>query len=187
MPAPPDLLRFSALLALAPLAACKPSAADGYIERAEQAQASPFASAPLPSPDTTGATWARTGQADRIIYGVPGRQALAALACKEGRLELTRSVPADRGALAFAALVGNSHVARIPVDAVPSDRSAIWQGTVAADHPGLEALTGAGPVELTIPGAGTVVLNPSPLPGQLVLACRQAALPLAPAPPASPQ
>lgn len=177
--------RLPCLIPLLFLAACKPPAADGYVERVDLAQAGPFASEPLPSPDTTGAIWAASDTPGRILFGPPGKPPLVALACSGKSIELTRFSPADPDAKAFAAIVGNSHVVRIPVDAVPSGRASIWRGKIAADNPGLEALTGAGPVELTIPGAGTVLLNPSPLPGELVLRCRPPALPPEPAPPAS--
>ena len=170
---------------LALLAACKPPAADGYVERVDLARTGSFASAPLPSPDTTGAIWAASEKPRRILFGLPGKPPLVALACTDTMIELTRFAPADPNAQALAALVGNSHVVRIPVDAVPSGRASIWRGSVAAENPGLEALTGTEAVELTIPGAGTVLLSSSPLPGALVMQCRPAALPAEPAPPAS--
>lgn len=185
-------MKYTALLHLLPLAllaACKPPAADGYVERTGREPAGPFASVPLPSPDTTEAIWAPSEKPRRIIYGLPGKAPLVAMAClgEPGaeRLQVTRYAPADVGAQAFAPLVGNSHIARIPVDAVPNGRAHIWQGDIAADTPALEALTGAGPVELTVPGAGTVVLNPSPLPGQLLAECRPPQSPIPPVPPAS--
>lgn len=183
------MVRCIVLAGLAALAACKPPAADGYVERTGREPAGPFASAPLPSPDTTEAIWAPSEKPRRIIYGLPGKTPLVALACVGDpgaeRLQVTRYAPADPGAQAFAPLVGNSHIARIPVDAVPNGRAHIWQGHIAADTPALEALTGAGPVELTVPGAGTVVLNPSPLPRQLLAECRPPLAPIPPAPPAS--
>lgn len=174
-----------ALMAALVPAACKPPAVDGYVERAAEAQTGPFASAPLPSPDTEGALWAASDRPGRIIYGFPGQTPMASLECSKGTVRLTRIAAADAHARAIAALIGNSHILRLAVDAVPSGRASVWQGAVAATDPGLEALTGAGPVELTVPGAGTVVLNPSPLPGALVTGCRPQAAPPVPAPPAS--
>lgn len=174
-----------ALLAALLPAACKPPAVDGYVERTELAQIGPFASTPLPSPDTEGALWAESDRPGRIIYGFPGQTPMASLECTRGAVRLTRIAPADAHAQAIAALIGNSHILRLAVDAVPSGRASVWQGSVAATDPGLEALTGAGPVELTVPGAGTLGLNPSPLPGELVTGCRPPAQALPPAPPAS--
>lgn len=179
------MMRSISLAGLALLGACKPPAADGYVERTGREPAGPFASTPLPSPDTEKAVWAPSEKSGRILFGLPGKPPLVALTCSDTSIELTRFAPADPNAQALAAMVGNSHVVRIAVDAVPSGRASIWRGSVAADHPGLEALTGAGPVELTIPGAGTVVLNPSRLPGALVTQCRPSAQAPVPAPPAS--
>lgn len=166
---------FSALLPLLLLAACEPPAAGPRVERVDLAQTGAFASAPAPSPDTTGAAWAKAGSAGRIVYAPPGRAPLVALECTAARgvplIRLTRHAPADRGAKALAPVVGNGHVIRIPVDAAVVGESSIWQGTVAAADPGLAALTGTGAAELTVPGAGTVLLNPSPLPGALLARC----------------
>lgn len=173
---------------LALLAACKPPAADNYMERVDLTETGSFASKGSPSPDTSGAGWAQSQTKGRIIYGKPGGTPLVALECTgkpgEALLRLTRYAAADREAQAFAALVGNRMVARIPVDAVPSGRAWIWQGALAADTPGLSALLDPVSVELTIPGAGTTVLNPSPMPGDLLASCR--ALNAPPAPPALP-
>lgn len=184
-------MRALPLVPLLVLAACKPPAADGYVERVDLAKAGPFASDPLPSPDTAGALWAQSATAGQIIYGQPGKPPLVALACARTQdgasIRLTRYSPADPEAQAFAALIGNSHMLRLPVDAVREGQLWIWRGEIPAGDTRLEALTGAREVELTIPGAGTTVLNPSSEPAQLIDRCRgTAALPL-PAPPATPQ
>ena len=75
------MMRCISLAGLALLAACKPPAADGYVERVDLAQAGPFASEPLPSPDTTGALWAASDTPGRILFGLPGKPPLVALAC----------------------------------------------------------------------------------------------------------
>ena len=45
-------------------------------------------------------------------------------------------------------------------------------GVVAADDARMDVLTGTRQVEATVPGAGSVILNSSPLPGELVETCR---------------
>lgn len=146
------------------------------MQRVDLAQTGSFASAAQPSPDTEGAGWAASQTAGRIIYGQPGGAPLVALECIGARgaanVQLTRFAPADPEALAFAALVGNRLVARIPVDAVPAGRAWIWQGALPADQPALDALADPVSIELTIPGAGTTVINPSPLPLALLAQCR---------------
>lgn len=183
--------RLSTLLPLALLAACKPPATDEYVERTGREPTGPFASEPLPSPDTTAAIWAPSAKPRRLIYGLPGHPPLVAFACigrpPAARIQVTRFAPADAGAQALAPLVGNRMAVRIPVDATPSGRAHIWQGDVAASEPGLDALAGPEPAELTVPGAGTVVLNRSPLPAQLLAQCRPADLPPGPARSASPR
>lgn len=180
----PRPLAFTPLLLLA---ACKPPAAEGYLERVDLAQTGSFASAAQASPDTQGAGWAPSQTKGRIIYGQPGGEPLVALECNGARgnamLQLTRYAAADREAQAFAALVGNRLVARIPVDAVPSGRAWIWRGALPADHPALDALADPVGAELTIPGAGTTVLNPSPLPLAMLEQCRARNAPDAPTSP----
>ncbi len=173
----------SAILAWAALslAACKPPASDEYLKRVDLTQAGSFASEPLPSPETEGAIWAESDRTGRILYGIPGSTPLLALACessgKEPLLQLTRFAPADPRAKALMALVGNGHVARIPVDAAWNGSAWLWQGSREARGDTWEVLTGPRSVEATLPGAGTVTLNPSQRPSQLIAQCRGNALP----------
>ena len=162
-------------LALVALAACKPPATDDYVARVALDDARVHASEPLPSPDTEGALWADAGQGDRILYGKPGSAPLMALACEEGgdgkRIHITRFAAADPKAKAILALIGNGHVVRLNVDATWNGRAWLWEGYAAADDPALEVLTGPRRLEATIAGAGTVELNPSQRPRNLVEAC----------------
>ena len=163
-------------LGLLALAACQPPAADSYVERSDIRPATRQASEPLPSPDTQGAVWAEVEGQDRLIYGKPGKAPLFAIACvldgDQVGLRLTRYSPADRGAKAFMAVIGNGHVARLKVDAVPVGDVTLWQGETSIDNQRLEALTGARGVEATVPGAGTLKLNASNRPGVLIERCR---------------
>lgn len=163
---------------MAALAACKPPASDADIARGEmpvtQAQ---FPSEPLPSPDVEGAIWAPSTKPLRILYGKAGLPPLMALACigapaTKPRLLITRFAPADEGAGAFLALIGNSHVARVPVDAVKVDGAYIWQGSIALEDPHVEVFTGRREIGATLPGAGRVLLNPSDAPVRLIEECR---------------
>ncbi|MGI8943811.1 MAG: hypothetical protein ACR2FJ_06195 [Qipengyuania sp.] len=155
--------------------ACKPPAADDYVARVgiERREAP---SEPIDSPNTEGAIWARSGGGSRIIYGKPGERPLMALACemRDGApvVAYTRFARADAHAKAILALIGNSHVARLKIDAERSGEVWIWKGTVPAESPELEALTGPRQIEATVPGAGSVILNPSAEPGALIAQCR---------------
>ncbi|XUU60476.1 hypothetical protein ACRAQ6_13085 [Erythrobacter sp. HA6-11] len=176
--------------ALLAVAACKPPATDGFAERDEHAASTDGPSVPLESPDTEGAIWSQSATPMRVIYGKPGEPPLFAVACEvseaEPELRFTRFAPADEGAQAFLALIGNGHVARIPVDLVEADTGLRWEGVADPEDQRMEAFSGARAVTATIPGAGMVRLNPSPLPGELVEACRARSEPpkADPAPPA---
>lgn len=172
------MIRFAcAAFGTAFLFSCKPPATDGYVERMPLGEARDAPSAPLASPDTEGAIWADSDRPLRLIYGRPGETPLFALACERdgdaARIRITRFVAADPKAKALLALIGNGHMERLPVDATWNGRVWLWEGVLEADHPSLEVLTGPRDVEATIPGAGSVVLNPSQRPMRLIEACRQ--------------
>lgn len=166
------------LLVTAALAACKPPVTDADMARGDAPVTKASGpSDPLPSPNVEGAIWAPSKTPQRILYGKPGEVPLMALACLETpeqppRLLITRFAPADAGAGAFLALIGNSHVARVPVDAVKVNGTHIWQGSMALDDPDIEVLTGRREIAATLPGAGRVVLNPGEGPVRLIEDCR---------------
>lgn len=170
--------RLSALAGLILLSCCKPPATDEYIDRgrAPVTGERDAPSIPIDSPDTENAIWAQSNEPDRLIYGNPGQPPLLAIACIDDpvnpKLKISRYADADEGAQAFIALIGNSHVARLPVDATRVGRSIIWQGEVDASEPDLEVLTGPREVTATVPGAGMLTLNPSSLTGILIDRCR---------------
>ena len=155
------------------IAACKPPPTDADMGREMAADEPSFASEPLPSPDTEGAVWAESAEPDRLVYGIPGSPVLMALACVRGdTIRISRISPADEGAGALMALIGNGHVGRFEVDATEVGGKLIWQGEVAAADSRWDALSGPREVTATVPGAGMVTLNPSPLPMQLLAKCR---------------
>jgi hypothetical protein len=158
------------------LASCKPPAADEYVARVGlEAKSGP--SEPLLSPDTAEAQWVASREPGRIIYGNPGEPPLLALACiangRSAQIAYERIVDADPNAKAILALIGNSHVTRLFVDAEKTGDDWRWRGATRADDPALEVLTGPRQVEATVPGAGSVNLNPSSLPRELINRCRE--------------
>lgn len=168
----------TALTAIIALTSCKPPPSDEALLRDPPEPEPTFASAPLPSPDTEGAVWVESGAGERIVYGVPGEAALMALECVRGSgaisaLRITRFAPADEGAGALMALIGNGHMGRLPVDAEIVDGRSVWRGEHRADAEFWEPLAGPRALAATVPGAGRVALNPSPLPMALVRACRE--------------
>lgn len=135
-----------------------------------------FASDPLPSPGTEGAVWAESEKGERLIYGIPGQPVLLALAClrdaPEPILRITRLSPADEGAGAMLALIGNGAIGRMEVDATEVSGRSIWQGALPAADERWEPLNGPREITATVPGAGMVTINPSPLPAQFLAECR---------------
>lgn len=178
-------MRCAALLPLILLAACNPPAADDYVSRVGVAgRDAPLA--PIDSPDTKGAVWAPSpANPLRLLYGKPGERVLFALECVQGprepMLKYTRFAAADPHAKAILALIGNGHVSRLKIDAVRDGNRWLWQGSEQAVSPNFEGLTGGRQVEATVPGAGSLIFNPSQLPGDLVLSCRALAPPAVPA------
>lgn len=177
----------AALSLVTVLSGCKPPPTDAAVARVSLlAPAGP--SVPLASPDTTGAIWTSTpANALRVVYGVPGQPVLLALEClapatPEARLRITRHAPADEGASALLALIGNGWIGRFPVAATPvGGRQALWQGEVPALQREWDALKPVREATVTVPGAGLVRLKPSPLPMALVSACRGSGAPALPA------
>jgi hypothetical protein len=160
------------------LTACERSADNPAAARVTLDNAASGPSEPLPSPDTTGALWAASNkQPGRLVYGVPGQAVLVSLECAgaarpSARIIITRHAPADAGAGALLALIGNRMVARVPVDATQQGGKRVWQGAAPAGLEQWDALADPVDATVTVPGAGIVRLNPSPLPMELVSACR---------------
>lgn len=147
--------------------------------RRDMPEAAPtFASEPLPSPDSEGAVWAVSAQAEaRIIYGIPGEAALLALECIDApgelpTLQITRLADADEKAGALLAIVGNDKAGRIPVDATEISGRIMWRGAEDAAANAWEPLVGPEEQTVTVPGAGMVTLSPSPLAVLMVESCR---------------
>lgn len=180
----------AALSALA-LPACKPPPTDAAVARVSLLASASGPSEPLPSPDTADAIWAQTGPNTavplRLVYGEPGKPVLLAIECvapasEPARIRITRHAPADTGAGALLALIGNGWIGRFPVDATTVGGRMLWQGEVPALAREWDALKPEREATVTVPGAGLVRLNPNPLPMALVSACRgNSALPAEPA------
>ena len=172
-------MRAAALLPLIALAGCNPPAADRYVARVGVAERD-APSAPITTPDTKGAAWvASPASPERLLYGKPGQPPLFALECTgeaaAPALIYTRFAAADAYAKAILALVGNGYVTRLKIDATRSGNGWLWRGSAPASSPDFEGFTGGRQVEATVPGAGSLILNPSPLPGELISRCRSLA------------
>lgn len=168
-----------AIVAAAALAlpGCEPPPSEAAVAFAANLSLTAGPSEPLPSPDTEGAVWAPSSKPGRLVYGIAGQPVLVSLEClapgtPSARLRITRHAPADRGTQALLAVIGNRYIGRIPVDAATVGKQRLWQGEAPVSVQGWNALVGLREVTVTVPGAGLVKLNPSPLPGALVESCR---------------
>ena len=170
------MVRALPFLMIALLAGCKPPASDDYVARTRIANQADQPSAPIVAPDTTGAIWAPGKEGDRLIFGLPGQRPLMALECKAtgggSEVSYIRYALADPHAQAMLALIGNGHVSHLKINAERVKSVWLWRGTVDAHVPELDAFTGPREVEATVPGAGSLKLNPSDLPGALMARCR---------------
>jgi hypothetical protein len=177
MRGPLALAALAGLAGVAGLAGCRPPPTDSAAARVSLIAPAGGPSEPIASPDVTGAVWAATSNPLRLVYGIPGQPVLLALECldpkgPEARLTITRHAPADPGASAILALIGNGSIARIPVDAASLKGQRVWTGEAPALTPDWDALKPEREATVTVPGAGLLKLNPSPLPMALVEACR---------------
>ncbi|MFO6448434.1 hypothetical protein ACLBKU_14970 [Erythrobacter sp. NE805] len=169
----------SALVLVGSVAGCKPPPTDSAVARVALEMPAKGPSEPIASPDVAGAVWAATANPLRLVYGKPGQPVLLALEClapgsPQAQLRITRHAPADEGAAALLALIGNGWIGRFPVDATNVRGALLWQGDVPATQREWAALRPANEATVTVPGAGLLRLNPSPLPMALVETCRGA-------------
>ncbi|QDM40327.1 hypothetical protein [Altererythrobacter sp. TH136] len=171
--------RFAGLF-LCVLAACRPPASDDYVQRIEL-NAGRGPTVEPTSPQVEGAIWAPGGGSERIVFGKPGSPPYLALACigtgSRRAVEITRFARTDPRARGMMALVGNGHIARLKIDAEWNGRGWLWRGRYRPTDERLDAFTGTRKLELTIPGAGTLVLQGSNEPGQLIDLCRRLSAP----------
>ena len=172
----PTALAIPFCLTFLSLAACKPPPTDEAGARGELVEQRKAPSPPIDSPDSSNAIWAASKVSGRLLYGNPGEAPMLAVTCNADddapTLTITRYVLADEGASALMALIGNGHIARLPVEATPRNDYFLWEGTFPADDPDLEVLTGQREVTMTIPGAGMVTMNPDEKPILLIESCR---------------
>jgi hypothetical protein len=112
---------------------------------------------PLPANADGKAAWTRQG--DTARFGVDGADPLLTLACRDGRLVITRPIAAELGAGALFAIEGPRRIVRVPVDAtaLPGRRGYVWQGSMdGADN---DTDVFAGPFTGTLPGGGLIKVS----------------------------
>lgn len=131
---------------------------------------------PLASPDTAGAAWSVTANAQAIDFGRPGADPLLTLACDlrktPAQLRIVRHVVARPGEKALLPVIGNGTISRFKVDATLADGEWRWEGALPASDPSLDVFTGPRELEATLPGGGTLLIAGSRIPGEFVNWCR---------------
>jgi hypothetical protein len=131
--------------------------------------------APLASPDTEDAAWTVSGSGQSIDFGTPGERPFLSLACRvkddPPTVSVIRHAPARPGEKALFPVIGNGTVARFKADAVLRDNEWRWEATVPADDALLEVFTGRREIEATLPGAGSLMIGGSAIPGEFISWC----------------
>ena len=128
--------------------------------------------------DTGAAVWSPLNDSS-LLFGNVGERPLLSLECSLAAdetkdIRIVRHLASDPQAKALMALVGNGTIARIKVDSTWRGDRWRWEGTLPADDPALDTLTGDRALEVTVPGAGTLALPASRAPGRFIEACRGA-------------
>ena len=161
---------------LLPLVACDRAEEPVDPQRISLDAARGEAREPLASPDTDDARWAVAPDGQAVAFGNAGERPFLSLACRvkddPPTIRVIRHAEARPGEKALFPVLGNGTIARFKVDAVLADNEWRWEGAVPADDPLLEVFTGARDIEATMPGAGTLLIEGSRIPGEFINWCR---------------
>jgi len=167
----------AALIAIPLLAACR-QAEQAPVEgqRIALDDVRKEARQPLASPDTKGAGWTVSANGQAIDFGRNGAPPLLTLSCRlrenPPQIRIIRHAPARPGEKALFPVLGNGTIARFKLDAALGDGEWRWEGSVPADDALLEVFTGARELEATLPGAGSLLIEGSRIPGEFISWCR---------------
>ena len=131
---------------------------------------------PLASPDTDDARWAVAPDGQAVAFGNAGERPFLSLACRvkddPPTIRVIRHAEARPGEKALFPVIGNGTISRFKADAALEDDEWRWQAVVPADDALLEVFTGARDIEATMPGAGTLLIEGSRIPGEFIRWCR---------------
>lgn len=174
-------MRFRSLVsvALLPLAACNVAASDNAVQKFAfddiSSRADPIIGT---SPDVTHAVWSAGTDSKSVGFGLPDEAPMLTLACEMPdkavpTIHIIRNTPAEPGAKALFALLGNAMNARLAAETHAHDGTWRWESEVSALDPQLDVFMDGGAVEATVPGGGTLKLAASSEPGRVISACRQ--------------
>lgn len=130
----------------------------------------------LLSPDTSKAQWTVAPDGRAVDFGTPGEPPLISLACRLGEnppeLRIMRHAPARPGQKAMFPVIGNGMISRFKLDVRLNDGEWRWEGSLPAEHRLFDVFSGTRDLEATLPGAGSVQIAGSRIPGEFVDWCR---------------
>lgn len=172
-------MRLPALM-LAPLlalTACgQSSATPSDAERIPLAQGAARAHEPLPSPDTSAATWSVDTSGTALHFGNRNEKPFLSLDCLMGdgpaQLAIIRHASALPGQEALFPIYGNGVRSRFFADATLRNDEWRWEAVQAAGDPQLDVFLGPRDLIATLPGKGTLEIGGSRIPGEFVEWCR---------------
>ena len=132
---------------------------------------------PLASPDTDDARWTVAPDGQAVAFGNAGERPFLSLACRvkddPPTIRVIRHAEARPGEKALFPVIGNCTISRFKADAALEDDEWRWQAIVPAEDPLLEVFTGAREIEATLPGAGSLIISGSRVPGEFIAWCRR--------------
>ena len=132
---------------------------------------------PLASPDTDDARWTVAPDGQAVAFGNAGERPFLSLACRvkddPPSIRVIRHAEARPGEKALVPVLGHGTISRFTADAALEDDEWRWQAVVPADDPLLEVFTGAREIEATLPGAGSLIISGSRVPGEFIAWCRR--------------
>ena len=132
---------------------------------------------PLPSPNTENARWTVAPNGQAVAFGNAGKRPFLSLACRvkddPPTIRVIRHVEARPGEKALFPVIGNGTTSRFKADAALDDGEWRWQASLPADDALLEVFTGPREIEATLPGAGTLKIGGSRIPGEFITWCRR--------------
>ena len=159
------------------LVACDPAEEPVDPQRISLDAARGEAREPLASPDTDDARWTVAPDGQAVAFGNAGERPFLSLACRvkddPPTIRVIRHAEARPGEKALFPVIGNGTISRFKADAALEDDEWRWQAVVPADDALLEVFTGAREIEATLPGAGSLIISGSRVPGEFIAWCRR--------------
>ena len=132
---------------------------------------------PVASPDTDDARWTVAPDGQAVAFGNAGERPFLSLACRvkddPPTIRVIRHAEARPGEKALFPVIGNGTISRFKADAALEDDEWRWQAVVPADDALLEVFTGAREIEATLPGAGSLIISGTRVPGEFIAWCRR--------------